>query len=540
MRSLPLIGLLVACAAASAPPRGWNSWNSYGQWVNETQLLAQADFFVRHDMVRLGWEYVISDGGWYYPNAFGQDSNQTLIDEWGRLLPTPDRYPSGWKRICDDLHQKGLKCGFHLFRGIPGHAWEEESPIFNSPQNYTARDAGFNGRPGEAVVKPHGAFYDINMNHPAATQYLEAMFKLYCSWGIDFIKLDGVGSGRSNETSYLAIQAYRAAIDKYCKQPVVLSLSAGGPGIPGWPDKTHDNVTPEYVHRVQSQVQMVRVTPDTWDIWDDNDTACPLAPKWAKMKAVTTTGLYANITGHSSCCWGGRIVKHFEEFAAFAHIADDYDVFPDGDMLQIGRVGTYPNLTASALRIYDDSEPTWEPNNCTIFQLTGTIAQAGAAGGGYDPQICPRMSYLNLDEQRTLVTLWSIARSPLIMGGDLLQSPKETIALLTNQDILEMNSHAKHARQLYYHRQQGVVVWKSVATGLGKLGNGTYVAIFNVASKTQTVTVGFNSVFVKDVPRVCNVRDLWSNALSKGVKGELVVTALPRHSAQAVFVSECL
>ena len=63
------------------------------------------------------------------------------------------------------------------------------------------------------------------------------MFKLYCSWGIDFIKLDGTSSGRTNETSYLAISAYRAAIDKHCGgREVVLSLSAGGPGVPGWPD----------------------------------------------------------------------------------------------------------------------------------------------------------------------------------------------------------------------------------------------------------------------------------------------------------------
>ena len=168
----------------------------------------------------------------------------------------------------------------------------------------------------------------------------------YCSWGIDFIKLDGVGSGRKNETSYQAIKAYREAIERHCGgRHVVLSLSAGGPGIPGWPDPRHEQVDDEYLHRIRSQVQMVRVTPDTWDIWDDDDTPCPLAKGWKKMKAVTTMGPYANITGHSGCCWGGRIVKHFEEFASFSHIADKYGVFPDGDMLQIGRVATAWGLT---------------------------------------------------------------------------------------------------------------------------------------------------------------------------------------------------
>ena len=91
------------------------------------------------------------------------------------------------------------------------------------------------------------------------------MFELYCSWGTDFIKLDGVGSGRKNQTSYRAIEAYRGAIDEYCgNRDVVLSLSAGGPGIPEWPDMQHANVDDEYVKTVKPWVDMVRVTPDTW------------------------------------------------------------------------------------------------------------------------------------------------------------------------------------------------------------------------------------------------------------------------------------
>ena len=87
------------------------------------------------------------------------------------------------------------------------------------------------------------------------------MFELYCSWGIDFIKLDGMGSsGAPSFTSDGAgggkdkrvawpdgprmnprnggvpvAKAYRAAIDKHCGgREVVLPLSAGGTGIPGW------------------------------------------------------------------------------------------------------------------------------------------------------------------------------------------------------------------------------------------------------------------------------------------------------------------
>ena len=44
------------------------------------------------------------------------------------------------------------------------------------------------------------------------------------------------------------------------------------------------------------------------------------------------------------------------------------------------------------------------------------------------------------DEQRTLMTLWSIARSPLIMGGDLRHLDEATLALLTL--LLAVVAHA--------------------------------------------------------------------------------------------------
>merc|ERR1712146_30956 len=128
---------------------------------------------------------------------------------------------------------------------------------------------------------------------------------------------------------------------------------------------------------------------------------------------------FENVTGHMGCCWGGRISQHFVEFANYAHFADEFGVFPDGDMLQIGRVGSYDDLKPETLAKY--ASPPFSPNNCSIQQLQGA---RGPGYHSYDPALCPRQSYLTDEEQKTLVSLWSIARSPLIMGGDLTNSPK--------------------------------------------------------------------------------------------------------------------
>ncbi len=532
-----LVAALVGAAAVAAgrPPRGWNSWNSYLQWVNETQLLAQADVMERSGMRELGWEYVISDGGWYYPSDKGKSITTEVIDEYGRLIPTPDRYPSGWKAICDALHSKGFKCGFHLFRGVPARAWEESIPIEGSPENYTVRDAGWD----PALVQPHGAFYDINMEHPAATQFLDSMFKLYCSWGIDFIKLDGTSSGRYNETSFRAIEAYRAAIEKHCGgREVVISLSAGGPGIPDWPDPKGNNVNDTYAARVSKWVQMTRVTPDTWDIWDDNETSCPLKTKWATIKPQTTTGPYANVSGHSGCCWGGRIVKHFEEFARFAHLADDFGLFPDGDMLQMGRVGSYPNLTADVLEQYGvprGAAPDWKPVlNCTVFQLN----ELKETGMEYDIGACPRHAYLTLEEQRSLITLWSIARSPLIMGGDLTSSGADVIALLTNGEVIGINDRARHASQVRLDDRSAV--WRADdAAGEGRY----FAALFNLAQDKQDVVVSLGDIIgekgTRDGDVNCNVVELWSGVRSQARGTLRTNNPLPPHGTAVYRVGNC-
>ena len=55
----------------------------------------------------------------------------------------------------------------------------------------------------------------------------------------------------------------------------------------------------------------------------------------------------------------------------------------------------------------------------------------------------PRKTRLTKDEQRTLLTLWSIFRSPLIMGGNLLLCDEWTKSLLTNADVIAVDQHSK-------------------------------------------------------------------------------------------------
>ncbi|KAF6157503.1 hypothetical protein GIB67_004441 [Kingdonia uniflora] len=61
-----------------------------------------------------------------------------------------------------------------------------------------------------------------------------------------------------------------------------------------------------------------------------------------------------------------------------------------------------------------------------------------------------RKCNLTLNEQRTQMTLWSIAKSPLIYGGDLRQLDQSTYNLITHPILLEINSFSTHNMEFPY------------------------------------------------------------------------------------------
>ena len=97
---------------------GWNSWDSYGTTVTESEVLANARFMAEH-LKDAGWDTIVVDIDWYDPTAraHGYNANAPLIlDEYGRQLPDPERFPSaadghGFAPLAEQIHAMGLKFG---------------------------------------------------------------------------------------------------------------------------------------------------------------------------------------------------------------------------------------------------------------------------------------------------------------------------------------------------------------------------------------------------------------------------------------------
>ena len=114
----------------------------------------------------------------------------------------------------------------------------------------------------------------------------------------------------------------------------------------------------------------------------------------------------------------------------------------------------------------------------------------------------PREGALTPAERRSLVTLWVMARSPLMIGGDLPTSAPETIALFTEDDVLEILRDSHDNRELL--RERDLVVWTA------SRGDTRWVAVFNTADEAREVPFDTRSLGLGVAP--AGVVDVWDGA----------------------------
>src|SRR5215813_8730644 len=133
----------------------------------------------------------------------------------------------------------------------------------------------------------------------------------------------------------------------------------------------------------------------------------------------------------------------------------------------------------------------------------------------------PRETRLTHDEQRTLLTLWSMFRSPLIMGGNLTQADAWTTALLTNAEIIAVDQHSTDNRPVI--NTENIVIW----TARPETGKGTYIAVFNLSETGQTVQYAWKDLGLEG--KKYQLRDLWEHQ-DLGSANILSVT-LPPHAS---------
>ncbi|WP_020616984.1 glycoside hydrolase family 27 protein [Paenibacillus daejeonensis] len=151
--------------------------------------------------------------------------------------------------------------------------------------------------------------------------------------------------------------------------------------------------------------------------------------------------------------------------------------------------------------------------DCDMLPL-GHIGIRSVDGGGSD-----RWTRFTRDEQVTMMTLWSIFRSPLMFGGELRDNDDWTNSLLTNRDVLNLHRHGHSARQL--EREHERIVW----TASDDNGH-RYLALFNTGEHAQEYAL---QSYLSEEGALREIRDLWQQQ-DLTPDGELSVT-VPSHGA---------
>ena len=129
------------------------------------------------------------------------------------------------------------------------------------------------------------------------------------------------------------------------------------------------------------------------------------------------------------------------------------------------------------------------------------------------------------NEQITMLTLWSIFRSPLMIGGEMTGFDEFTMSLLTNEEILKMHKNARHSHQVWRREINGseYILW----TAANAEGGG-YFALFNAGEKNGTVKLDLADLEAADK---LDCTELWSG--EKAVFDGFAEISVPSHGVKA-------
>ena len=382
---------------AKKPPMGWNSWDCYGSAVTEAQVKANADYMAAN-MKAFGWEYVVVDIEWYQPTADTHEYHpfsDLCMDEYGRLLPAPNRFPSaadgkGFTTLAAYIHDLGLKFGIHIMRGMPRMAAHKDLPVLNS--DYTARQVA----DPNSICAWNPDMYGLKCEQveAGARAYYESIFRLYADWGVDFVKVDDIA--REYPQCRREIELISESC-RSCGRDIVLSLSPGPAPL-------------EQAEHLKKYANMWRITDDFWDDW--------------------------------------KLLKNMFERCELWQNQVSRGNYPDCDMLPVGKLGK-----------------------------------------GFGEE---RDTRFTKDEQRTMMTLWCLFGSPLMIGAELTKLDEWTLGLLTNKKVLSMLTPDCKPHQIA--RDDNQAAWSAHNEKTGQ----TYVALFNLSEEVQIVNADIESIIGAD------------------------------------------
>jgi hypothetical protein len=162
---------------------------------------------------------------------------------------------------------------------------------------------------------------------------------------------------------------------------------------------------------------------------------------------------------------------------------------------------------ADMWRISDDF---WDDWHALEAQFARCAKWAGVSGPGHwpDADMLPlgkvrfgEPTKFTLDEQKTMLSLWAMFRSPLMLGCDLTKLDDSTLGLITNKTLIEIDQHSTGGRQV--SRVGDEVIWQSEGRNGAK-----YLALFNLSNQPKAIVLDRAALGLQHVKHAF---DIWSS-----------------------------
>lgn len=239
-------------------------------------------------------------------------------------------------------------------------------------------------------------------------------------------------------------------------------------------DICNTNAYPDNPYSAEKEIEMIRTAIDN----AGRDMVLSLSPGPALIEKAWHLRRHANLWRITDDFWDDwDLLKNMFERCEVWQRQVSPGCWPDCDMLPLGR-----------LRITVDQKGEW--------------------------------TKLTNDEQITMMTLWSIFRSPLMIGGEMRSFDEFTLSLLQNREVLRLNRHSHSAYQVY--RDEKSAAWSSLDED-----DGIYAALFNLSDDTREVALSLDQLGISGR---FSVRELWRKK-DMGETDMGIKATLPAHGA---------
>jgi hypothetical protein len=382
------------------PVLGWSSWSAMRFGATAKIDEAEARALVRTGLKSEGFRYINQDDGWYQcPKVSYTGAHRNYgptVDRWGRWVTSQKNtantgaFPNhgainGIKVLADYVHHLGLKFGIYLTPGISGNALARNTPVeanahghlLGRATRYTAdqitlgythglKPSMYTKKLTDAENYNCGGTWELNYKSPGAQQFVNGEADQFASWGVDYVKLDGILDHNTTD-----LRAWAKAL-KQSGRKIVLDTTEGA----------YDTAIVPQLNRYANQWEY---TPDVENY--NSKTA---------------------LTDYPS------IYPRFNSAALWEHFGGLAKGFNDLDSVEVG-------------------------NGQTPARVPSAAGDHGTDG-------------LTLPGRETVLSLWSLASSPLILGTDLRQlnarkNPVD-LALLRNRRVIRIDQDGISAKRI--------------------------------------------------------------------------------------------